>query len=75
METVINKYHIRVKKCCASCGFREVDDDGVRICTETQERVGKTDLCPKWKLSKGMQQAGSSRGKVRSKTTKQIVIH
>ena len=75
METVINKYHIQVKKCCASCGFREVDDDGVRTCKETQERVGKTDLCPKWKLSKGMQQAGSARGKVCSKTTKQIVIH
>ena len=75
METVINKYHIQVKKCCASCGFKEVDDDGVRICTETQEVVKRSFVCPKWKLSKGMQQAGSSRGKVRSKTTKEIIIH
>lgn len=76
MDTVINQYHIRVKKCCASCEFREIEEEtGIRICTETQEPVKRNFLCPKWKLSAGLQQAGSARGKVISKTTKQIIIH
>ena len=28
METVMNAYRVRVKKCCASCGLKEVDNDG-----------------------------------------------
>ena len=27
-----NQYHIEIKKCCASCQHREVQDDGSRLC-------------------------------------------
>ena len=39
METVMNAYRVRVKKCCASCGLKEVDNDGNRICTGMQLKV------------------------------------
>ena len=41
METVMNAYRVRVKKCCASCGLKEVDNDGNRICTGMQLKVTK----------------------------------
>ena len=32
METVVNGHYVRVKKWCASCEHREVDEEGTRIC-------------------------------------------
>ena len=42
METVMNAYRVRVKKCCASCGLKEVDNDGNRICTGMQSGECRT---------------------------------
>ena len=51
METVMNAYRVRVKKCCASCGLKEVDNDGNRICTGMQLKVSQKFVCPKWRMS------------------------
>lgn len=58
METVLNRYHIRMRKWCASCEHKEVDKEGNRICTGMQLKVPKDFVCPKWHLSDGLNNAG-----------------
>ena len=53
----MNAYRVRVKKCCASCGLKEVDNDGNRICTGMQLKVSQKFVCPKWRMSYALQQA------------------
>ena len=67
METVVNKYHVRVRKWCASCEQKVVDDEGNRICSGMQLRVPQDFICPKWELSVALQQAGKSGGMFRIK--------
>ena len=74
METVINKYRFRVRKWCASCGRKDVDEEGTRICTGMMLKVPPDFVCPRWQLSEGLQQAGHNWGLVRHKDTKEIVI-
>ena len=31
---VMNEYHVKVKKCCASCLFKRIDYKGNRVCTK-----------------------------------------
>ena len=68
METVVNGHYVRVKKWCASCEHREVDEEGTRICGLMQF------VCPRWQLSSGLQNAGMSGGKVKQKDTKEIIL-
>ena len=58
METVLNRFRIRVRKWCASCEHKEVDKEGNRICTGMQLKVPKDFVCPKWHLSDGLNNAG-----------------
>ena len=75
METVVNAYGIRMKRCCASCGLKEVDDDGNRICTQMQLKVAQKFVCRKWQMSDGLKNAGLQRGGVvRLKETKETII-
>ena len=74
METVLNMYRICVRKWCASCERKEVDDDGTRICTGMQLKVPRDFICPKWQLSYALQQAGRSDGVVKLKSTHEIII-
>ena len=57
METVVNDHYVRVKKWCASCEHREVDEEGTRICKLMQLRVKGDFVCPRWQLSSGLQNA------------------
>ena len=41
----------RIKRCCASCQHKEIDDEGTRICIMMQLKVEKRFRCPRWKLS------------------------
>lgn len=76
METVMNGYHIRVKKICASCKHKEVNNDGTRVCQEMGLLVEQTFVCPKWQMSDGLKNAGLlSGGVVRLKgTTYKLII-
>ena len=75
METVVNGHYVRVKKWCASCEHREVDEEGTRICGLMQLKVkGEFVVCPRWQLSSGLQNAGMSGGKVKQKDTKEIIL-
>jgi len=68
MVRVMNRHHIRVKKCCASCLFKDIDIDGSRICTKTQLIVEANFRCPLWQMNEGMMNAGMAHGSVRKLT-------
>ena len=75
METVVNMYCVRVRKWCASCGHKDVANDGTRVCTMLQLKVPKDFVCPEWQMSDGMKNAGLPAGAVvRLKGTTEIVI-
>lgn len=74
-ETVVNAYGIRVRKWCASCDKKEVENDGTRTCKEMNLKVSQKFICPKWRLSYALQQAGRSGGSVRLKGTKEVLIY
>ncbi|MCR5242430.1 MAG: hypothetical protein K6D61_06120 [Prevotella sp.] len=65
---VMNDYHIKVKKCCASCQFKEIDEEGNRICSRMQLMRGQHDKCPLWVMSEGLMNAGMSGGRVKKLT-------
>ena len=50
-----NKHGIKVRKMCASCLYKTVDNEGVRICEEMQLKVE----------SDGLKNAGRSGGKLK----------
>ena len=65
-EVCLNAYHISVKKMCASCQFKEVENDGERVCKKMQLKVRQ--------MSDGLKNAGKGDGVVRDIESKEIVI-
>ena len=55
-------YRVRVRKWCASCQHKEVENDGTRICTKMQLKVPRDFVCPKWQMSDGLKKAGMQTG-------------
>ena len=74
METLMNTCHIRVKKICASCQHKDVENDGTRVCTKMQLKVPQQLVCPQWQMAEGLKNAGLSGGVVRLKGTQEIII-
>jgi len=72
MET--NMYNVRVRRWCASCQHKEIENDGTRVCQQMQLKVPKDFVCPKWRMSDGLKNAGLPGGTVRLKGTKEILI-
>lgn len=68
MKTVTNMFHASVRKCCASCRHRDVENDGTRICQLMQLKVAPAFVCTKWQMSDGLQNAGMSGGVVKKLT-------
>ena len=73
-ETVKNLYGIEVKRCCASCQYKSIDYEGVRICNQLNLKVQHKFKCSSWKMSYGLQKAGNAQGVVRQKKKKKVVI-
>ena len=75
METMKNAYGIGVNKWCASCRFKEVENDGTRTCLLMQAKVPQRFACQKWQLSDGLKNAGLQMGGVvRLRGTQEIII-
>lgn len=73
--SVRNVRGVKVKKCCASCAFKDYDSEGERICKMWGGvEVGSKDRCKLWQMSDGMKNAGRFKGVVRDIVTKEIVI-
>ena len=73
-EVCLNAYHISVKKMCASCQFKEVENDGERVCKKMQLKVRQQFVCCHWQMSDGLKNAGRGGGVVRLRGTKEVVI-
>ena len=75
METVLNAYHIKVNKICASCKHRECMGDGTRVCQKMGLIVEQKYVCRQWEMADGLKNAGlQNGGAVRLKGTHEIVI-
>lgn len=75
MEIVLNAYHIKVKRICASCQHKESMGDGTRVCQKMGLVVEQKFVCPKWQISDSLKNAGlQTGGVVRLKETTEIII-
>ena len=75
METVLNAYHIKVNKICASCKQKECMGDGTRVCQKMGLKVEQKYVCRQWEMADGLKNAGlQNGGAVRLKGTHEIVI-
>ena len=76
METVLNMYRVRVRKWCASCQHKEVENDGTRICSMVGLIVEQKFKCQHWEMADGLKAAGLQKGAVvRLKGTQIVLIH
>ena len=55
---VVNGFGIKVKRCCASCQHKYIDNDGTRYCEEEKRAVSQKSKCKKWQMSDGLKMAG-----------------
>ncbi len=60
-----NEQCIKIRRMCASCHYKTVDNEGGRSCIITQQMVEQQCVCKQWKMSDGMRHAGYSGGKVK----------
>ena len=75
METVLNMYRVRIKKWCASCKYKEVLNDGTRVCSKMKLKVPQDFVCQNWQMSDGLKKAGLQTGAVvRLKGTREKFI-
>ena len=65
ITSVRNEHGIKVRKMCASCQHKSIDNDGTRICQLMQLKVQQKFKCQKWQPAESFSQAGSSKGKVK----------
>ena len=74
-ETTVNKFGLVIKKCCASCQHKYVENDGARVCAQMMLKVQPRFKCKQWQMSEGLMKAGMQNGGVvRLRETKEIVI-
>lgn len=75
METVLNAYHVKVNKICASCKHKECRTDGTRVCLRMGLQVEQKCKCGHWEMADGLKNAGlQNGGVVRHIGTKEIII-
>ena len=55
----------RIKKCCASCQYKKVENDGSRVCQLMQIVVKQQMKCPKWDMAEGLANMGRSQGVIK----------
>lgn len=72
--TVKNLYGVEVKRCCASCQYKSIDYEGIRMCNLMGLKVQHKFKCSSWEMSYGLQKAGNAKGVVRHIITKKIVF-
>ena len=53
-----NQHGIRVRACCASCMFKEIENGGKRYCTCRHRTVEPLDNCKFWQMSAQLTMVG-----------------
>ncbi len=67
-EYIRNAHGIAIKKCCASCRYKDLSKaHSTRFCTRRRKDVKAHNLCRHWEMSKQVQMAGWSEGRVKRK--------
>ena len=66
-NTVLNPCGLRVKKCCASCINKYIEEEGLRACPVIDEYVEQNHVCEQWAMDYNTSQAGVCRGRVHKK--------
>ena len=71
MDIRKNKRGIKIKRCCASCKHKEIDDDGNRYCT-----LGLKDhtACRKWRMTVALRNCGTPYGVIKNKAYLRYVL-
>ena len=65
-EMVKNKFHIKVKKYCMSCAFKDLTRClNSRFCIKHETEVKRTHVCVDWEMSLQQRMAGYPRGRVK----------
>lgn len=59
-----NKRGIKVKRCCASCKYKEILGNGERICTVGCESC---ETCRHWRMREELRNAGNPFGTIKTK--------
>ena len=71
MDIRKNKRGIKVKRCCASCANKEIDEFGVRHCTLG---YASSDTCRHWRMREELRNAGTPFGVIKSKEYLRFVL-
>ena len=74
MEMVVNSDYVRVKKCCASCVNRCLEEDGSRKCQIKGLKVRGCGLCENWQMSEELQQLRRTQGCIKSRAYQMYVL-
>ena len=69
-----NPYGVKILKCCASCHYKVVNNEGDRICALANLIVKQKFVCSRYQLSDSLKVVGKGGGTVKHKDTKEIVI-
>lgn len=72
--SVRNDQRIKVKKCCASCIYRDILANGSRVCNLMQIMREGIDKCPSWEMAPGLRNAGKPYGRVKEKQYLRYVL-
>ena len=74
-EYVVNRYGLRIKKCCASCALKMTTDNlHYRKCLRKNRKVRPGDCCRQWKLCVWLAKLGREKGMVRDHKTGKILF-
>ena len=75
VKVKLNKFRIRVKKCCMSCSHKDLTRCvGKRFCLKQEIDVKKDFYCPKWRMSHTQRMAGFARGSVKCREYLMFVL-
>ena len=73
--TVRNPQYLPVKKCCASCRYRDIERAmRLRFCEVREEEVHPSFCCDRWKMSQGIKVAGSTIGRIKRREYQLFLI-
>ena len=66
-KSVRNGFGVKVKCCCASCQYKDIEPDGTRVCKLMEMIMPSGSICKKWDLEDHLKDAGKGWGRIKKK--------